>query len=58
MRTTACEMKYPMYALPVEAILELEAFVDHQTLLRDSKLVKVEPGMDVIFVSHQVSDKP
>jgi hypothetical protein len=46
-------MLYPMYAVPVDVVLGLSAFETHQKMLKASQLVKVTPGMNVIFVSHQ-----
>ena len=42
-----------MYALPLEHVFKLMEFTAHQTLLEEGKLVEIQPGMSVIFVSHQ-----
>ena len=52
-RKTACEVRYPMYVVTVETLLELTRFEPHQLLMRQGKLLRVESGMEVIFVSHQ-----
>ncbi len=39
--------------MPVVDVLQLTRFQPHQELLNDGKLVEIQAGMDVIFVSHQ-----
>ena len=47
--------RYPMYGLPIDELMKLTKPVDHQTLLQQGKLVKIEEGeqRDVVFLSHQ-----
>ena len=47
---------YGFYAIPVQTFLALDAWVPHQTLLAEGKLVEVKAGdsdAEVIFCSHQ-----
>ena len=47
--------RYPMYGLPIAELMKLTKPVDHQTLLEQGKLVKIEESeqRDVVFLSHQ-----
>ena len=49
------QAKYPMHCLSMKDFLELEAPVDHQTLMRQGKLVVVDEDnkVPVFFLSHQ-----
>ena len=46
---------YPKYALPIDEVMKLTSLVDHQTLLQQGKLVRVDENEDrpVVFLSHQ-----
>ena len=52
---TSTTSKYPMYVLPVPALLELDSWLPHQELLEKGKLVEVTSSVDleIVFVSHQ-----
>ena len=49
------QAKYQMHCLPMKDFLELESPVDHQTLMRQGKLVVVDEDnkVPVFFLSHQ-----
>ena len=44
-----------MYAMPIDEVMKLKSLVDHQTLLQQGKLVRVDANEDrpVVFLSHQ-----
>ena len=50
---TACPMLYPMYAMSIDNVLQLQKFQPHQEMLEAGKLTLVTPGVETIFVSHQ-----
>ena len=56
--STAVSESYPMYVLPVSALMEMTEWVPHQDLLAQNKLVKLSDveadASEVIFLSHQV----
>ena len=43
---------YPMFALPIDEVMKLESLPDHQTLLNEGKLVRVDADekREVIFL--------
>ena len=56
-RDAGCvEESYPMYAIPIKELLELESWVPHQELLEQGKLERIPAdgtAKNVIFASHQ-----
>ena len=52
---TSTKARYPMYVIPVKALLELDAWEPHQALLAQGMLVEVtsEVDLEIVFVSHQ-----
>ena len=51
----AVHHRYPMYVIKVTDLLELEAWLPHQDLVKAGKMIIVEKDMDVevLFISHQ-----
>jgi hypothetical protein len=43
---------FPMWVLPVKKLLELEEIITHEALQAQGSLVRWEPGMQTLFVSH------
>ena len=43
---------FPMWVLPVKKLLELDEIVTHEALQAQSALVRWEPGMQTLFISH------
>ena len=52
--STAVEMKYPMWLVPVSAFVKLTKLEPHQVMRHRGELVRWEPSMQtVFFLSHQ-----
>lgn len=47
------EPLYPLFAMPVREALRLTKLDPHEKLLSDGRIRQYEPGMKVIFISHQ-----
>ena len=43
---------FPMWVLPVKKLLELDEIITHEALQAQSALVRWEPGMQTLFISH------
>ena len=43
---------FPMWVLPVKKLLELDEIIAHEVLQAQGALVRWEPGMQTLFISH------